>query len=110
MTVYTVKWVHRTLFVEPIVIKKLRMDCTTETKYKCNNFLKKNFKSAKYEAKSEINWFGNWHRKMKAKKKDIISWPLGPGQLNWGQSGRNKIKQKLFKHCTVYVFAISNEP
>ena len=43
MTVYTVKWVHRTLFVEPIVMKKLRMDCTTETKYKFNNFLKKKF-------------------------------------------------------------------
>ena len=40
---------------------------------------------------------------MKAKKKDIKSWPLGPGQLNWGQWGRNKIKQKLFKHCTVYI-------
>ena len=43
MTVYTVKWVHRTLFVEPIVIKKLRMDCTTETKYKMQQFSKKNF-------------------------------------------------------------------
>ena len=43
--VYTVKWVHHALYVEPIVIKQLRMDCTTETKYKCNNFLKKKISS-----------------------------------------------------------------
>ena len=51
MTVYTVKWVHGTLFVEPIVIKKLRMDCTTETKYKCNNFLKKKFQVSQIRIK-----------------------------------------------------------